>query len=181
MKHPRPILKMARHALFLHTVVGAVLMAGPSQSLAQKFSLDLDTYDGRFSEWKMDGIGNATTLRATIKAARAGQHERWTPFLRVEVRTAKESLGLLVTARQHRPPFQFFVVQRGGSTQREDRLGDTLNLNQSADVELSWASKGKLIVRAAGITRELPLSDPVLGVQVSSGTANFLIENIEVR
>jgi hypothetical protein len=175
------IFGVMRQVLFFCCFVIAVLTTGASTSFAQKFSLDFDTYDGRASEWTMDGIGGATVLRATIKATRVGNHERWAPFLRVEIKTAKESFGLLIHAPQRRPPFQFFAVQRGGAVKREDRFGGTLDLNKSADIELSWAAKEKLIVRVGDHTRELPLSDPILGVQVMSGTANFLVQNIEVR
>ncbi len=181
MKKGRFILGGYDTFYFFCCFVVAILTAGASTSFAQKFSLDLDTYDGHFSEWTMDGLGGATVLRATIKATRASNHERWTPFLRVEVKTAKESFGLLIHAPQGRLPFQFFAVQRGGSAKREDRFGGTLDLNQSADIELSWAAKGKLIVRIGDHTRELPLSEPILGVQVISGTANFVVQNIEVR
>src|SRR5262245_8778657 len=93
----------------LLAVVTLLFLTPVSRSLAQTFSLDLDTYDGSSSRWTMDGLRAASTFRATVKATRLGQHPKWTPFLRVVVRTEKAAFGLLITAPHSKPPFQFFA------------------------------------------------------------------------
>jgi len=182
MKSGRLALQLIRHAASVGAAVLALFMAGDRPSLAQAFSLDLDTYDGHFSTWTMDKVGGATTFVATIKASRVGHAKGWTPFVRFQVRTANAWQGLLVYAPTGDPPFQFFAVQGDVSHPKpQDRFSGALNLNESADIELSWESKGTLVIHAAGGSRELPLAGPVLGLEVISGTAEFEVRDIQIR
>ncbi len=173
-------------AVFASFIVLALGTYGSwAQTAEQKFQLDLDTVDGHFSSWKLDDVGAAKSLRATVKVTRLGSHERWLPFLRLEAFSKSapgDYWGLLVHADKHVAPLSVSLVHRTSKgVAQEVSFAKAINMNETIAIELSWATPGKLLVRAGGETRELAMPASVTGVQIISGTGDFHLDNITLR
>ncbi len=164
---------MLPSAKYRHVILAALLAVTifPSRpSLAesfvaaseQRFQLEFDTVDGHFSVWSLEGLQSANAVRATISVERFGTHERWVPFLRVEIKNVKAApnlyWGLVAGGKKGGGPLAFQALQRdaGKEIQKVD-FRKTGNLKGKIALEISWATPGKLLIRLDNETQELRL------------------------
>jgi hypothetical protein len=179
-----------RRTWFYRSVILAffatLALGGPAaraQEADQKFQLDFDTADGNFSEWKVQELGDAKRLRAVVKSARLGKHDRWQPFLRITSKSAPDEYwGLLMSAKNNAALPSVSAVHCGSKiATQEVPFALVMSMNQRRLVELSRATPAKLILRSGDETHELPMTASATGISVPSGTGEFLVNDIRLH
>jgi hypothetical protein len=145
---------------------------------SQTFSLDLDTAEGAFSQWRHDDLGSLSAMRATIHVPRLGRDPRWAPTFslwlqHIEGGQARNGIALQLLAPTRKPPLVVRVVQvEDGKLVSTESLSRTIDLNESLVVEMVWGTPHMVTIKIGDAEvhkASIPWSIDSVGVSASTG------------
>jgi hypothetical protein len=145
-----------------------------------KIDLALDTMNGHFSYWRTSNLGDLNALRATLSVTRLGNDPKWAPVFSIRVNIGGgDFLAFHIGTEARKLPLLLRVLShRNGKTEYPAKFAKTLRIDEKLDVEMSW-SAGKLIIRVGNAeTKEMPISGPVTGLQISASTGELLVDGL---
>jgi hypothetical protein len=145
----------------------------------QSFSLDLDTMSGHFSEWRHNHVGSLSGFHAAISVPRIAQDPQWAPAFSICVQDSGTGNGghelcVQILAPTGNPPLtvHVFRVDTGTKTD-EDSFQKTVDLNETVDVAISWATPGSLTIEIGTETHQYKIPWDVDSVSISSSTGEL--------
>lgn len=150
----------------------------------QKFYLDLDTKEGKFSQWRHDELGSLTGLRATVSIPRVGRDPNFAAvfaFLLQETESTNKGqvLGLQLGVFDNKDSLMFHVVhaKNGEPIQVSERLQKRVNLNETVNIEIDWATPGTISIKV-GETEMHRLDAPwtIQSVAITASTGEMKVD-----
>lgn len=157
-------------------------LAPPSQAFvpatSQTFSLDLDTGEGAFSEWRHDDLGSLSGMRATMHIPRLGRDAKWAPTFSLwlqhtEAGQTRNKIALQFSAPNRKPPLVVRVVQfEDGKLVSTASLSRTIDLNDRLVVEMVWGTPHMVTIKiddAEVHKANIPWFIDSVGVSASTG------------
>lgn len=182
MKNTRIIVQLL--TLFALILCGNTAVRGQDfiKAAGQTYYLDLDTKEGAASEWRLDDIGAATALRATVSIPRVRQDLEWSPnfviLLRGGDQSKHDSVGVRMGTPDHNSPLIIQVVQNlaDGSLAEVYRVGKTLGLDEKIDIEMDWSSPEAVTIRIGASSHTLKIPSKIERVQIFSSTGEMIID-----
>lgn len=187
---------MSRH--FLAALVFLLLLAcgagarpsqtGPSgppgfvPDPGQSFSLDLDTMDGHFSQWRHDHVGSLSGFHATISVPRIAQDPQWAPAFSICLADSiagnvGHQLWVRWLAPAGKPPLTFRVFRvDAGKEIDQDSFQETMDLNENLNAAISWAAPGVLTIQIGTETHNYQIPWSVDSVSISASTGELKVD-----
>jgi hypothetical protein len=148
----------------------------------QSFSLDLDTMSGHFSIWQHDHVGSLSGFHATISVPRIAEDPRWAPAFSICVHDSGSGNGghelcVQIVAPTKNPPLEVYVFRRDTGTKTgEDSFQKTVDLNETVDVAISWATPGSLTIEIGTETHQYKIPWDVDSVSIASSTGELKVD-----
>ena len=143
-----------------------------------KSSLDLDTMDGNYSEWKLPDIAVINAARTTVWIAREGSGGRWAPSLSVAVGNSDEMVIFRIS--QH-APFQTTLEHFRKGVQPETLTYSTHpGLGDKVTIAVDWTPDGSVIVTAGGEQHQMKLTAPATWIDFSASTCDAHFDPLEI-
>lgn len=156
-------MKTWLRAGLMATALGAVhvglLGAQTSSDSTDRFSFDLDTQAGHFSQWSYGTLRRHSCLRARLVIGELRRSGRWVPAYGLWLASGRRSASLRIWAPEGRPPLDVLLLDFGPADTPTDTvsLGYRVNRGDTVTVDLNWATPGTLRAVVDGHAGELPL------------------------
>jgi hypothetical protein len=144
-------------------------------------SIDLDTDDGKYSQWGIGDLCGINALRASMNAPRLGLHQRWAPGVNFFVERGTERVGVQFSARDRTRPFtanfvHFDSPRRAEETPLDHRFG----LEGPVEIALDWTQDGSVIISVDSEVRTLRLAGAPERVTISNSTGEATINPLRL-
>jgi hypothetical protein len=157
----------------------AEMLFKPAQG--QSFYLDLDTAEGKYSEWRHEDVTRLCALRASVRIIRLRTDVRWTPTFSIwfaergKGKQAKQ-LGLQFLTKYRTPPLETRLILEDSPTSHlEHALKTNVKLNQAVPVEIAWLDHS-ILINVDQESVRLPLPWEIGNITVSSSTGEMKLE-----
>lgn len=156
---------------------GAFAQPADDGKSALRFELDLDTQGGSFSDWVMNDIEAYGGLSASASIPRLGESPKWLPTFKIQFMAVSgestEFWRLKWSPDAAGAPLNLVATYTVGKKDMSVvKFGRMFKAGDAFPVEISW-SAGKMTVKVADETQELPLPNRPASIQVTSSTAEF--------
>jgi hypothetical protein len=144
------------------------------------FSIHADPDGGDYEEYLYSGLAKANVVRLTLSVTKQEATEKWVPSVRF---IFDESKAAVDDSKMENPIMQVagegamelslgFISSRNG-VRTSHTYKRKLALNQKVNLEISWATAGRLVVTVDGQERSqitVPRKINFLSIDLSSGT-----------
>ncbi|MGC2197966.1 MAG: hypothetical protein WA628_25065 [Terriglobales bacterium] len=178
--------------------LGTAIAQNPTDALfnafqpapSQRFYLDLDTAEGKYSQWSTDDVGTLNAIRASLVVKRLATHAHWMPsFVLALGKNAPDRLGQLsnsvslqISSPDRHPPLELRIVRYdNGYKTVDEKLDKTLEVNEKLEVELFFAMPDTIVLNlgSAGV-RKVKVPWKPGSVIVTGSTCEVMIDPLEL-
>lgn len=157
----------------------AEILFKPAQG--QSFYLDLETAEGKYSEWRHEDVSGLCALHASVRIIRLRTDVRWKPTFSIWLAergkgNQARQLGLQFLTKFLTPPLETrLVLQNSPTSHMEHELKTNVKLNQAVPLEIAWADHSVLINVDQESVR-LPVPWEIGTITVSASTGEMKVE-----
>jgi hypothetical protein len=151
----------------------------PAPGLAA-LSIDLDTEEGHYAEWRTGDLCSVNALRASVTVPRLGVHERWAPAVNFFVARGQERVGVQFSAPERVRPFIADFVHYGATAQERTPLQGAFAFETPVQVELTWTPEGVVTINVGDDTAVLSLGGAPDAVAISNSTGEAIISPFQL-
>jgi hypothetical protein len=149
----------------------------------QKFYLDLDTAEGRFSQWRHDDLGTLNALHASIRIPRVRKDPRWAPSFMIAVQNTepgrRRMVALQILSLDRKPPFSLRVIEADdGKIKQTESFSSEPGFDQTIEVEINWATRNLVVVTVGSQVHRISVDWPIDNVAVTSSTGQLKADPI---
>jgi hypothetical protein len=130
----------------------------------QHFYLDLDSAEGKYSQWRNDELGTLNAIRGLFVITKITTHAKWLPSFFIALAKnapqraseTPDSVRVQIWSPDRRPPLEMRIIQyHNGEIVAEEKLGKTLELNEKMDIELFFVVPDTIVLNlgSAGVRK----------------------------
>jgi hypothetical protein len=140
----RPYLPIAVvcFAVGLPTALAGEFEAAPNAT----YAIDLDTDEGRFSEWKLTDLRGLNAARGKVTFVQLRVHERWAPGLNIALGDGDDRVQFTVVSPTRKPPLLAMLETHGKIPKHSEVFAFGPELNEPFGLEIEWTPQGKVTV-----------------------------------